>query len=119
MQDQTLAEVGRHVPPGSNALLAEVDEYTDGVVDGAMTAPGGTMLRRSADDVLAEIEAAEEAAARHRGRPARRRENARRLAVLTIICESLKHNRSTQDTLPSLIARMVLAGSAQPMSFAK
>jgi uncharacterized membrane protein len=62
MQDQTLAEVGRHVPPGRNALLAEVEESADGVVDGAMTAQGGAVLRRSADDVLAEIEAAEEAA---------------------------------------------------------
>jgi uncharacterized membrane protein len=62
IQDQTLAHVGRHVPPGSNALLAEVDEYADDVVDGAMTAQGGAVLRRSADDVLAEIEAAEEAA---------------------------------------------------------
>ena len=62
MQDQTLAEVGRHVPPGRNAVLAEVDESTDGVVDGAMTAEGGTVLRRSAADVLAEIEAANEAA---------------------------------------------------------
>ncbi len=62
MQDQTLAEVGRHVPPGRNALLAEVDEYAEDVVDGAMTAQGGAVLRRSADDVLAEIEAAEEAA---------------------------------------------------------
>jgi uncharacterized membrane protein len=78
MQDQTLAQVGRHVPPGSNALLAEVDEYADGVVDGAMTAQGGTVLRRSADDVLAEIEAAEEAAEEHNTRPARRRANARR-----------------------------------------
>ena len=70
MQDQTLAQVGRHVPPGSNALLAEVDEYADGVVDGAMTAQGGNVLRRSADDVLAEIEAAEEAAeeAQHQAR---------------------------------------------------
>jgi uncharacterized membrane protein len=62
IQDQTLAHVGRHVPPGSNALLAEVDEYADDVVDGAMTAQGGAVLRRSADDVLAEIEAAQEAA---------------------------------------------------------
>ncbi len=62
MQDQTLAQVGSHVPPGRNAVLAEVDEYADDVVDGAMTAQGGTVLRRSAADVLAEIEAAEEAA---------------------------------------------------------
>lgn len=70
MQDQTLAQVGRHVPPGRNAVLAEVDEYADEVVDGAMTAQGGTVLRRSAADVLAEIEAAEEAAeeAQHQAR---------------------------------------------------
>jgi Protein of unknown function (DUF1269) len=35
MQDETLARVGRHVPPARNALLAEVDEYADDVVDGA------------------------------------------------------------------------------------
>ena len=62
VEDQTLAQVGRHVPPGRNALLAEVDEYGTEVVDGAMTAQGGAVLRRSADDVLAEIEAADEAA---------------------------------------------------------
>ena len=62
IQDETLAQVGRHIPPGGNALLAEVDEYTNEVVDGAMAAQGGAVLRRSADDVLAEIEAADEAA---------------------------------------------------------
>jgi uncharacterized membrane protein len=69
-QDQTLAQVGRHVPPGKNALLAEVDEYADDVVDAAMTAQGGAVLRRSAGDVLAEIEAAEEAVqeAQHQAR---------------------------------------------------
>jgi uncharacterized membrane protein len=69
-EDQTLAQVGRHVPPGKNALLAEVDEYAEDVVDGAMTAQGGAVLRRSAADVLAEIEAAEEAAqeAQHQAR---------------------------------------------------
>jgi len=69
-EDQTLAQVGRHVRPGKNALLAEVDEYADDVVDAAMTAQGGAVLRRSAGDVLAEIEAAEEAAqeAQHQAR---------------------------------------------------
>lgn len=62
VEDQALAEVGRHIPPGRNALLAEVGESGPEVVDGAMAAQGGTVLRRSADDVLAEIEAAEEAA---------------------------------------------------------
>ena len=32
---------------------------------------------------------------------------------------SLKNTRSTQRTLPLRIARMVLATSSQPMSFAK
>jgi uncharacterized membrane protein len=81
LQDQTLAEVGRHVPPGSNALLAEVDEFTDGVVDAAMTAQGGTVLRRSADDVLAEIEAAQEAAEEAQ-RQARKKARERKKAEL-------------------------------------
>jgi uncharacterized membrane protein len=70
VQDQTLAEVGRDVKPGSNALLAEADEVTEGVVDDAMKAQGGTVLRRSADYVLAEVEAAREAAeeAQHQAR---------------------------------------------------
>lgn len=78
MQDQTLAEVGRHVPPGRNALLAEVEEYADGVVDGAMRAQGGTVLRRSADDVLARSRRPRKLLRRHRGRPARRRASPRR-----------------------------------------
>jgi uncharacterized membrane protein len=61
-QDQTLAQVAQHMAPGSNALLAEVDESAAAVVDDAMKSQGGTVLRRSAADVLAEIEAAEEAA---------------------------------------------------------
>ncbi|OBI17568.1 hypothetical protein A5712_23655 [Mycobacterium sp. E2327] len=81
VQDETLAEVGRHVPPGHNALLAEVDEYAEEVVDGAMTAQGGTVLRRSADDVLAEIEAAEEAAEEAR-RQARKKARERKKAEL-------------------------------------
>jgi Protein of unknown function (DUF1269) len=78
IQDQTLAQVGRHVPPGSNALLAEVDETINHVVDGAMKAQGGAVLRRSADDVLAEIEVQKKLLRSHRGRPARKHANARR-----------------------------------------
>jgi uncharacterized membrane protein len=62
IEDETLAQVGRCIQPGRNALLAEVDEYATEVLDSAMTAQGGAVMRRSADDVLAEIEAAEEAA---------------------------------------------------------
>jgi uncharacterized membrane protein len=81
IQDDVLAEVGRHVPPGRNALLAEVDEYAPEVVDGAMSALGGSVLRRSADDVLAEIEAAEEAAEEAR-RQARKKARERKKAEL-------------------------------------
>lgn len=61
-QDRVLAEFGNQIPAGKNALLAEVDEVAEEVVDGAMTALGGVVLRRSAADVLAEMEAAEQAA---------------------------------------------------------
>ena len=81
VEDQTLAQVGQHIPPGHNALLAEVDEDAVDVVDGAMTAQGGAVLRRSADDVLAEIEAAEEAAEEAQ-RQARKKARERKKAEL-------------------------------------
>ena len=41
------------------------------------------------------------------------------LAVLTTMCSSLRHTRSTQDTSPRRIASTVLATLSQPMSLAK
>ena len=41
------------------------------------------------------------------------------LAVLMTIWVSLRHTRSTHDTVPSCIARMVLAWCSHPMSLAK
>ena len=41
------------------------------------------------------------------------------LAVLTTMCSSLRHTRSTQATLPRRIASTVLATLSQPMSLAK
>ena len=81
VQDETLAQVSRHILPGRNALLAEVDEYAEEVVDGAMAGIGGTVLRRSADDVLAEIEAADEAAEEAR-REARKKARERKKAEM-------------------------------------
>lgn len=81
VQDETLAQVGRQVQPGRNALLAEVDEVADDAIDDAMKAQGGTVLRRSAADVLAEIEAAEEAAEEARSQ-ARRKARERKKAEL-------------------------------------
>jgi uncharacterized membrane protein len=57
-----LGEYSRTVPPGSTALVAELDEVAVEVVDGTMAGLGGTVVRRSAYEVLSEIEAAEEAA---------------------------------------------------------
>ena len=59
--DSVLTEFGRSVEVGHTSLLAQVDEQSPEVVDAAMAELGGTVLRRSADDVEAEIAAADEA----------------------------------------------------------
>ncbi len=56
-----LGEISRYIPPGGTAVAAELNEYTVEVVDTLMTALGGTVVRRPAAEVLAELEAAEEA----------------------------------------------------------
>lgn len=56
-----LAAISTAIRPGQTVVLAEVDEQTDEVVDQAMARLGGTVLRRSVDDVEAEIAAAEHA----------------------------------------------------------
>lgn len=50
------------LPLGGNALVAELDEYAVEVVDGEMSAIGGTVLRFPAAEVLAAVESAEKAA---------------------------------------------------------
>jgi uncharacterized membrane protein len=57
-----LAEMSRAIRPGQTVVLAEVEEQSDDVVDQAMAKLGGTVLRRSVDDVEDEIAAAEHAA---------------------------------------------------------
>ena len=90
--DSVLGEISRYIPLGGTAVVAEVNEYAIEVVDKLMTAQGGTVYRRPADVVLAELEAAEDAyrkaqkeadkAAREQ-RKAERRQNAQeRLAAL-------------------------------------
>lgn len=59
--DSVLGEISRHVANGTTAVIAEVDEYAVEVVDNLMSALGGTVYRRSAGSILAELEAAEEA----------------------------------------------------------
>lgn len=56
-----LGKMSDTIPPGGTAIIAEVEEFAHEVVDGEMAKLGGSVLRRPADEVLAEMEAAEEA----------------------------------------------------------
>jgi uncharacterized membrane protein len=57
-----LSQMSKSIPNGTTAIIAEVDEPAVEVVDGEMAALGGTVTRRPAEEVLAELEAAEQAA---------------------------------------------------------
>jgi uncharacterized membrane protein len=58
--ESALGAISSSVKPGSTALLAVVEERTSEVVDTAMSATGGTVVRRPVADVEAEIAAAED-----------------------------------------------------------
>jgi len=60
--DEVLVQMGTQVPAGQTALIAEVDEYALEVVDDEMHKLGGTVARHPAEEVLAALEASEEAA---------------------------------------------------------
>ena len=59
--ESVLAQISSAIRPGQTVVLAEVGEPSDEVVDQAMARLGGSVLRRSVDDVEAEIAAAEHA----------------------------------------------------------
>jgi uncharacterized membrane protein len=59
--DSVLTAFSRSVQVGRTSLLAEVDEQSPEVVDAAMSEFGGMVVRSSADEVEAEIAAAEDA----------------------------------------------------------
>jgi uncharacterized membrane protein len=59
--DSVLGEIAKSIGAGPAGLLAEMSEQSTDLVDAAMEVLGGTVLRRSVDDVEAEISAAEEA----------------------------------------------------------
>ena len=59
--ESVLSDISRSVRPGRAALLAQVSEQSPDVVDAAMGRLDGTILRRSLEDVRAEIAAAEDA----------------------------------------------------------
>jgi uncharacterized membrane protein len=60
-RDVALDAISKQIEPGHTVLVAEVGEVATEVVDNAMSALGGTVTRRSAADVYAEIQAAEAA----------------------------------------------------------
>jgi uncharacterized membrane protein len=59
--ESVLAELSRSIQVGHDALLAEVSEQSHEVIDTAMASLGGTVLRRPAGEVEAEVAAAEHA----------------------------------------------------------
>ena len=59
--ESALSDISRSVRAGHTAVVAQADEQSSEVVDAAMAQLGGTVVRRTADDVQAEIAAAEEA----------------------------------------------------------
>lgn len=59
--ESVLAEMSNSVRVGHDSLLAEVSEQSSQVIDTAMAQLGGTVLRRLAGDVEAEVAAAEDA----------------------------------------------------------
>jgi uncharacterized membrane protein len=87
--DDALTQMGSEVPVGQTALIAEVDEYAVQVVDDEMQKLGGTVNRRSAEEVLAALEASDEAA-RAAEKEARRIMRERRKAELDTKRETLK-----------------------------
>jgi uncharacterized membrane protein len=60
-QDVALEVIGRRIQPGSPALVAEVAEPAEEVINGTMAPLGGKVTRVPAADVYAEVVASEDA----------------------------------------------------------
>jgi uncharacterized membrane protein len=60
--DEALTVLGQAIPPGSTAVIADVEEPAVEVIDGEMAMLDGDVTRRSVGEVMIELEAAEEAA---------------------------------------------------------
>jgi len=61
--DEALTVLGQAIPPESTAVIASVEEPTVEVIDGEMTKLDGEVTRRPVAEVMAELEATEDAAA--------------------------------------------------------
>lgn len=60
--DSVVGEMSKALPPGHGGVILEVEEVSTEALDGLARETGATILRRSEDEVLDEIAAAEEAA---------------------------------------------------------
>ena len=60
--DEALTVLGTAIPAGSTAVIANIEEPAVEVIDGEMAKLGGEVTRRPVGDVMAELDAAEEAA---------------------------------------------------------
>ncbi|MGV9671318.1 DUF1269 domain-containing protein [Gordonia sp. NPDC003504] len=60
--DVAITEFGKTIRPGGNAILAETDEADTAAFDALVAKYGGAIVRRPLDEVLAEIEAQQDAA---------------------------------------------------------
>ena len=60
--DEALTVLGQAIPTGSTAVIASVEEPAVEVIDGEMKKLDGEVTRRSAAEVMSELEAAEAAA---------------------------------------------------------
>ena len=60
--DEALTVLGRAMPTGSTAVIANVDEPAVEVIDGEMKKLDGEVTRRPVAEVMGELEAAEDAA---------------------------------------------------------
>ena len=60
--EEALTVLGTAIPAGSTAVIASVEEPADEVIDGEMKKLGGDVTRQPVDEVMSELEVAEEAA---------------------------------------------------------
>jgi uncharacterized membrane protein len=94
--ESVLAEISKSIRVGHDALLAEVSEQSPEVIDTAMTRLGGTVLRRPAGDVEAEVAAAENA----------QREAKRKARKELLHARHEKHLHQIREKIAELMAKL-------------
>jgi len=94
--ESVLAEISKSIRVGQDTLLAEVTEQSPEVIDSAMTRLGGTVLRRPAGEVEAEVAAAEHA----------QREAKRKARKELIHARHEKHIEHIREKIAELMAKL-------------